>query len=84
MIDMIIAQIAGRLLIGVRLKERLIMEQDVKVNSHGTNAKIQGHILPDERMREIGFTDYDPGRWYFARGIEFPREKKISWYRFIF
>lgn len=53
------------------------MEQDVKVNSHGTNTKIQRHILSDERMREIGFTDYAADRWYFARGISFPKEKRF-------
>ena len=28
--------------------------EEIKLNSHGVNAKIQGHILSDEKMKEIG------------------------------
>lgn len=70
---MIAPQPVDRLLAGIMFEERLIMEQDVKVNSHGINAKIQGHILPDEQMRAIGFTDYDPTHWYFCRIVNFPK-----------
>lgn len=27
------------------------------------------NILTDDQMREIGFTDYRKGYWYFCRGI---------------
>lgn len=39
-------------------------------NKYGVNKAIQYHILPDEKMREIGFTDCDPEIWYFSRVIK--------------
>ena len=48
----------------------------VEVNSHGVNKLIKATILSDERMREIGFTDYGKDRWYFCRFINFPKEKR--------
>ena len=42
---------------------------NVEVNSNGTNKNIKAHILSDEEMREIGFTDrYEP-HWYFCKGV---------------
>lgn len=42
---------------------------NVEVNSKGTNNNIKAHILSDEEMREIGFTDrYEP-HWYFCKGV---------------
>lgn len=46
---------------------------DVEVNSHGVNKLIKSTILSDERMREIGFTDYYDKNWYFCRSIRFPK-----------
>ena len=40
------------------------------LNKYGVNKAIQYHILPDEKMREIGFTDCNPRVWYFSRTIE--------------
>lgn len=51
------------------------VKEDIKTNSHGVNAKIKGHILPESQMREIGFTDYAKDRWYFCRMIQFPKKK---------
>ena len=39
--------------------------QQVKLNSHNTNAAIRAHILDDKHMREIGFTDHNPDVWYY-------------------
>ena len=59
--------------------------EEVKVNSHGVNAKIKAHILSEDNMRRIGFhgkyyegTDHeeDCSYWYFSRGIRFPKEKQ--------
>lgn len=52
--------------------------EEIKLNSHCVNAKIQGHILSDEKMKEIGFTEYRKGYLYFCRGIQFPKEKRYS------
>lgn len=41
--------------------------EEVQVNSHGVNAKIKAHILSDDEMRKIGFTDYKKDTWYFCR-----------------
>lgn len=38
-----------------------MFDEKVEVNSHGVNAKIKAHILSEEEMREIGFTNhYEP------------------------
>lgn len=39
---------------------------DVKLNKHGTNAGLKAHILSDEKMRQLGFTDKDKDVWYFV------------------
>ena len=41
----------------------------VEVNSKGTNKNIKAHILSDERMREIGFTDRNQKDWYFCKRV---------------
>lgn len=42
----------------------------VEVNSKGTNKNIKAHILSDEEMREIGFTDHAKDQWYFGRYLD--------------
>lgn len=51
-----------------------MFEEKVEVNSNCVNAKIKAHILSDEEMREIGFTDYSKTTWFFCRSIKFPKE----------
>ena len=43
--------------------------EEVQVNSHGVNAKIKAHILSDDEMRRIGFTDYAKDAWHFCRTV---------------
>lgn len=45
------------------------MYDEVIVNSHGTNVAIKAHILPDNEMRAIGFTDRNPKQWYYCRMV---------------
>ena len=35
---------------------------NIELNSNGVNKKIKAHILSDDEMREIGFTDYGKDR----------------------
>ena len=49
-------------------------DAEVEVNSHGTNKAIKAHILSDDKMREIGFTDYDEKKWYYCKSLS----KEIS------
>ena len=49
---------------------------EVKVNSHGVNAKIKAHILSDDEMRKIGFTDYAKDAWYFCRTVMEEKSKR--------
>ena len=51
---------------------------EVKLNSHGVNAVIKAHILSNEKMKEIGFTNYHEPTWYFCRRIQFPNEKRYK------
>lgn len=43
---------------------------EVKLNSNYVNAKIKAHILSDDKMREIGFTDRSKDAWYFCKGFD--------------
>lgn len=45
------------------------MNKNVDVDEYGLNKKIQGHILPDDKMRKLGFTDRNPDNWYYCKGI---------------
>lgn len=58
---------------------------NAKVNSNGVNKLIKYTILPDEKMKEIGFCkNYYEGTvhekyspyWWFTRRIKFPKEKR--------
>ena len=53
-----------------------INENEIKLNSHGVNANIKAHILSDEKMRRIGFTDCAKDRWYFCKMLD--KKNKIS------
>ena len=56
----------------------------VELNSHGVNKLIKATILSDEKMREIGFTDYSKDNWYFCRIIKFPKEKRYRGFEISF
>lgn len=56
----------------------------VELNSHGVNKLIKTTILSDEKMREIGFTDYSKDNWYFCRIIKFPKEKRYRGFEISF
>lgn len=51
------------------------LAEKVQLNSHGVNAKIKANILPERRMRGIGFTDYVEAQWHFCRGIDIKESK---------
>jgi hypothetical protein len=51
-----------------------MFDEEVEINSNYVNAKIKAHILSDEKMKEIGFTDYSKTTWFFCRSIKFPKE----------
>lgn len=49
---------------------------EVQVNSHGVNSKIKAHILSEDEMRRIGFTDYKKDTWYFCRTVMEEKSKR--------
>lgn len=51
---------------------------EIKLNKHGVNALIGANILNEAKMRELGFTDFAKDRWYFCRGINFPKQKRYK------
>lgn len=53
----------------IEKKKPYLTFPDFEVNDRGINKKIQVHLLPEEEMRAIGFTDYREGYWYFCREI---------------
>lgn len=53
-----------------------MFEEQVELNSNCVNTKIKATILSEQEMREIGFTDYCKDRWFFCRGIRFPKEAR--------
>lgn len=54
------------------------MNEEIKLNSHGVNAAIKAYILPEDKMREIGFTDHCNDRWYFCRCLKIQVNHKKS------
>lgn len=53
---------------------------EIKTNKNGVNVNIKAHILSDEDMRRIGFTDYNKDVWYFCRIFdEFKPNKKFTY-----
>lgn len=61
-----------------------MFDEKVEVNSNCVNAKIKAHILSDEEMRKIGFTNYYEPNWYFCRSIKFPRETRYRGFNISF
>lgn len=53
-----------------------MFDEKVKLNSHGVNSKIKAHILSDEEMKAIGFTNHYEPTWSFCRSIKFPQTKR--------
>lgn len=56
----------------------------VEVNSKGVNKVIKTHILSEEKMREIGFTDHAKDRWYFCRILNFPKKERYRGFEISF
>lgn len=52
------------------------MDQNVRLNKNCVNAAIKAHILSDEEMREIGFTDYNEPLWYYHK--KYPKDSSLS------
>lgn len=40
-----------------------------EVDEHGLNVAIEGHVLPDDEMRALGFTDRAGTTWYWSRTL---------------
>lgn len=56
----------------------LLNSDDIKVNNHYTNEKIQYSLKSDKEMRDIGFTDFNKENWFFSRMIQFPYNSKLQ------
>ena len=41
----------------------------VDLTENHNNAAIKVHLLPEEKMREIGFTDHAEDRWFYFKTI---------------
>ena len=39
------------------------------LDANGLNADINGVVLSEEKMRDLGFTDHSPKNWYLCRGL---------------
>ena len=55
-----------------------MLRAQICVNKNYVNAKIKGHILSEDDMKEIGFTDYDNKNWYFCRYLTVSNLKKYK------
>ena len=51
------------------MKKTTYKEKEVVLNRNGNNADIIVTLLPDEKMREAGFTDFAEDRWYYSRYV---------------
>lgn len=41
----------------------------VKLDAKGLNAAIGSNLLPEVKMRELGFTDHSGSNWYFVQRV---------------
>lgn len=41
----------------------------MELNRHDVNVCIKAHLLPEEQMRNAGFTDWRKDYWYFCRDL---------------
>lgn len=70
---------------GIELLEHtILLEDNIETNANGVNLKIKSHVLSDDKMREIGFTDNCKDRWYFCRFIKFPKTKQYRGFEISF
>jgi len=52
--------------------------KEIELSQYGNNIKIKAQILPDKKMRKLGFTDYSKDRWCFLKSINFSKEKRYK------
>lgn len=60
------------------------LDKVVKRRKNGTNSAISFNLLPEEKLRALGFTDHREGYWYFCRmlrdeisfSVSFPKSGK--------
>lgn len=50
-------------------KGALLYQEPVRTNKNGNNTKIKVNVLPEEKMREIGFTDFAKDTWFFFKMV---------------
>ena len=55
-------------------KKDPIINTDCELNKNYVNSKIKAHILGDEVMKKLGFSDKED-HWYFCRMLSFPKKK---------
>lgn len=63
---------------------KILLEDNVETNRHCVNKKIKANILEESKMRELGFTDFCKDRWYFCRGINFPKTREYRGFEVTF
>lgn len=61
-----------------------MFDKTVEVDDKRLNINIQSHLLSEEKMREIGFTDFVKDRWFYSRTVQFPREKRYRGFEISF
>lgn len=44
-------------------------DETVLVNKYGVNTAIGYRILSDDEMRDVGFTDFRPDKWYYCARV---------------
>lgn len=50
----------------------------IELNKYGVNASIGYRILSDEKMREHGFTDRRPDKWYYMKHVSDDHETSFN------
>lgn len=48
---------------------KIEIKEPEEVNENGNNTKLSVKILPEEFMREFGFTDFKEGYWYYCKSV---------------
>lgn len=53
-------------------------ENELKLDNRGLNLAISSNLLSEEKMRELGFTDCVPEKWYFCRYVSDDKETTFN------
>lgn len=65
-------------IINAKKEENLMQKENIKLTKNHNNATIKVHILPEDEMRRLGFTDYANKNWYYCKPVFATKYSEIT------